>query len=97
VSADDYDPRAFIAANEWAFARTVPDAPHWYLIAERSTDPDQHCQMVEWVNRTGLPGTFQGNRYRYARMDDGFEYWVSRAPLWSESRAPILNRRRAEP
>ncbi len=78
---DDYDPRPYIAAQTWVYARTVPDNPHEYLLAERTTDPDGHALMIAWVAQTGAPGTYANTRYRYAQVDD-WVYWVSRPPRW---------------
>ena len=40
--ARDYDPRPYIAANHWVFARTMPDNPHEYVVIHNSTDPYEH-------------------------------------------------------
>jgi hypothetical protein len=94
---DDYDPRPFIASQVWTYAKTVPEALHEYLPAQRATDFAEFKKMCDWVNKTGTPGffTFDGKRRRYKYSDpiDGMIYWVSRSP-WGSSL--LLNRRRAE-
>ena len=90
--------RAYIAANQWVYARTVPEAPHEYLLAERSTDPEGHRAMIAWIARVGEPETYQGYRYRYAHLE-GHVYWTSRPPRWANRpdrpAGLIINRRRA--
>jgi hypothetical protein len=94
----DYDPRGFIQAQTWKFAKSVPQHPHWYLPAERATDFEDFKTMCAWVNRTGTPATFEGDgkghRYKYAGPIDGWLYWVSRSP-WG--RSILLNRRQVTP
>jgi hypothetical protein len=49
----DYDPRPYIAANHWVFARTMPDNPHEYLVIRKSTDPYEHLMFPEWIRAVG--------------------------------------------
>jgi hypothetical protein len=91
----DYDPRPFIRANTWTFAKSVPSHPHEYLVGTRATDPDAFAELCAWINRTGTraPFTFGGrtHTYAYATVDE-WVYWVSRGA----GRALLVNRRRAE-
>jgi hypothetical protein len=94
---DSYDPRQFIRANLWTYAKSVPEHPHEYLPAQRATDPDEFRRFCQWVNRAGEPGTFtfagRTHTYRYSQVDERL-YWVSRSP-WGSSL--LVNRRLASP
>ena len=89
----DYDPRPYLSGQTFVTAKTVPQHPHAYLLAERSTDPEGHRAMVAWLNATGEPRTF-GAIYRYREVD-GWLYWACRAARWSGP-GLVLNRRRVE-
>jgi hypothetical protein len=89
----DYDPRLYIAAQRWTYAKTVPDHPHEYLVLSSSTDVTEHFRFADWLNVTGEEDRFMGRTYRY-RTVDGHRYWSS--PLVRPVQGPndcILNRR----
>ena len=52
-----YDPRPYIAANHWVFARTMPDNPHEYVVIYNSTDPYQHLMFLEWIRSVETSST----------------------------------------
>jgi hypothetical protein len=91
----DYDPRPFIAANTWTFAKLAPEMPHWYLAPDRATDPDEFRRMVAWIYATGVKRSFTFSartyRYSYATVDE-WEYWNTRF----RGGQTLLNRRRAD-
>lgn len=81
------DARPYIASQEWTFARTMPDRPHWYVLLRRSTDWAEHLRMLLWL-RSGELEMFHGHPYRYRTVDD-FRYWAM------GPNDTIINRRRA--
>jgi hypothetical protein len=72
---DDYDPKPYIEAQEWVFARTMPETPHWYVVIRASTDWAEHLRFGDWIRQSGEVETFKGRQYRY-RVVDGWRYWV---------------------
>jgi hypothetical protein len=89
--------RAFIAKAEsrFRFARSVPEAPHWYLVRSR-LEPDLRNEF-DWfralIHELGYTGTFWDATWTYLDMPDGFKYWTSRE--WygeSEGAGGMLNR-----
>lgn len=72
---EDYDPRPYIAAHEWRFARTRPQNPHWYVLLVESADPYDHLRFLEWIRRHGDIEVHQGKQYRYQEVD-GWRYWA---------------------
>lgn len=83
---EDYDPRPYIAANEWRQARTYQDNPHQYLLWDRASDLLAQALLVKWIEVTGEGRKFRGRRYTYRELD-GWLYW---------SMGLTVNRRRVE-
>jgi hypothetical protein len=71
----DYDPRPYIAAHEWRYAKTRPANPHEYVVLVASSDPYEHLKFLEWVRRYGQVETWAGREYRYQEVD-GWRYWA---------------------
>ncbi len=89
--ARDYDPRPYIAANHWVFARTMPDNPHEYVVIHDSTDPYEHLMFLEWIRSVGDIEHYRGRDYEYVTVD-GYRYWAM-GPSGPEH--TIINRREA--
>jgi hypothetical protein len=85
---EDYDPRPFIAANTWTYAKTS-EHPHEYLLLRNSADWREHLRFLRWLRVFGeVERWLDGHRYRY-RLVDGWRYWAMFSP-----NDTILNRRR---
>lgn len=88
---EGFDARQWVADQEWRFAVTVPDHPHFYVVPARTGQPDEGFRaMARWVRRHGYDADYEGRRYRYADLD-GWTYWVSRTTI------TMVNRRHREP
>lgn len=70
--------RAYIAAAEWSFAKTMPDNPHWYAVRGRSRGQGlgaghealyRLCRDYHWDR------WWHGRTYRTVDLD-GFAYWI---------------------
>jgi hypothetical protein len=84
---ESYDPRPYIEANTWVFARTMPENPHEYVMLRASTDWREHLRFLRWLRVYGeVERWLDGRRYRY-RIVDGWRYWA----MWSPNDT-ILNR-----
>jgi hypothetical protein len=70
---ESYDPRPWIAAQEWVTART-PDNPHEYVVLRRSTDWRTQLVVLRWLWLGARERWRDGRTYRY-RTVDGFRYW----------------------
>ena len=44
---------SYLAGQEWARARTVPEYPHEYLLLSRSADPLTHLRVVRLIRELG--------------------------------------------
>lgn len=73
-----FDPRPYIEAQPWRFAKTVVGYPHEYLTYKASTDAAAHSRFIDLIRRTGeyrlwRVGGYQ-RKYRYLDID-GLVYW----------------------
>jgi hypothetical protein len=91
--AEDYDPRGFVQANRWTFAKTMPDRPHEYLLIHKSSDWREHLIFRRWLEVHGEVERWLDGRDYPGRVVDGQRYWS----LCNANDEVILNRRRAEP
>ena len=72
--------RALIAANEWVFAKTMPDSPHFYTLRKRWTAKEDFAWLVLFVRKYGVSQKY--GRYSYVYfVDDGWKYWSMGAPV----------------
>jgi hypothetical protein len=82
---------AFLAAQTWTSARSMPDWPHEWVMARRSTDVWMALRVIEFIRETG-------NRRRWHA--DWFWYWTpegSEYEYWSMNPGEtVINRRRLD-
>jgi hypothetical protein len=71
----DYDPRPFIAAQRWTYAKTMPWHPHEHLLIFRATSVIEHITFLLWIRRSEHVETYNGREYRYREVD-GMRYWA---------------------
>jgi hypothetical protein len=81
-------------ADQWKFARSVPDQPHEYLLLHRSDDPLLHLRTVRFIRHYGehrswtVPGTKTRLWCHYwTPPGSALEYWTQPRRL-----EQILNR-----
>jgi hypothetical protein len=84
----DHDPRPFISAQQWRYAKSMPWHPHEYVMLHKSTDVFDHIRFLLWLRPTGEIEMYKGDPYRYREVD-GYRYWAL-APAFT-----IINRRTA--
>ena len=97
--ADLYQPltarqaAAYVKAEFWTAARTVPEDPHEYLLLRVSKDPLTHLRLIRYIRETGERRQWPRDRawYHYWRSG-GYEYWGM--PRESDT---LINRRVIEP
>ncbi len=82
------DVEAFIAANDWTFAKTMPQSPHWYLHRDRCSSSADFVAVVEFIREHGERRTFGKRRYVYLDIGE-FTYWTMGSPI---DQTIILNR-----
>ena len=79
---------AYIAANEWTFAKTMARIPHEYNLKEKSTDPEMFERFVMFIRRNGYEGRFFRRTYIYFDVGQ-YQYWTMGDPLHTTT---LINR-----
>src|SRR5262245_28093008 len=70
------DPQAFVDAHEWVFAKTMPQAPHWYLVKGKNGVPAaDFAAFVRHIEAHGYDQQWGRSTYRYLELG-GFRYWA---------------------
>ncbi len=57
------------------FARTMPDAPHWYTLVRHWDDPALFRDTVEVIQQYGEPVYYKRGRYT-SLIANGYRYWT---------------------
>lgn len=84
--------RAWVAAGEWVFAKTMPDMPHWYTLREARQNDEAFNLAVQFVRENGRFGHWYGKPRRYYDLD-GFTYWTMGWPI---GETVLMNRAEAQ-
>src|SRR5476649_2186188 len=53
----------FVERQDWTFAKTMPQWPHWYVLRHRVGDDEMFNSFVMYVQRHGEIGTRCGGRF----------------------------------
>jgi hypothetical protein len=81
-----YDPTPYIEAQNWVYAKTMPENKHFYVVLRASTDWRAHMMFLRWIRLYGGDERFRSSWYRY--MDVGeYHYWAM------SSNDSIINRK----
>lgn len=85
------DLRAFVDAQQWTFAKTMPLWPHEYIVRDR-VDEGLFERLVVHIRSHGYEGRFYDKPITYYE-EAGFVYWTMGAPV---NETTIVNRCRSE-
>ena len=86
---------ALLAAQNWVFAKTMPDNPHEYTVRKNWKSDDDFVFVVQYIRQHGYPGKFGGKTYTYLDAGGHF-YWTMGAPINKADGSPltiIINRK----
>jgi hypothetical protein len=61
---------ALVGSLTWTYAKTMPFAPHWYIVRDRDLDTGRFEQLVRHIRGQGRPGIW-GHSPRSTVIDDG--------------------------
>lgn len=78
-----FDPHAFVASQQWTFAKTMPQNPHEYIVRGKGNDPEDFDAFVKTI-RTGEKRVWGRKIYIYWKDQDGMRYWTMGWPVWYE-------------
>ena len=79
-SADLERVKGLPLAQEWIYARTMPDDPHWYTLRKRWKRDEDFAWTVETICRYGYEGIYEGWPYTVLNIDD-MRYWTMGASV----------------
>jgi hypothetical protein len=69
---------ALLEAQEWRFARTMPDNPHWYTLRKTWKKDEDFVRVVLYIRTQGhlewWPSVEDGYPYVYLDLG-GYHYW----------------------
>ena len=93
ISVLDYDKlREMIARCEWTFAKTMPFAPHEYIVKERCPlSAEEFEYFVNMQREHGIRERWGKYNNPYLYVDD-YKYWTMGAPLEDTT---VINRAKA--
>ena len=93
ISELDYDKlREMIARCEWTFAKTMPFAPHEYIVKERCPlSAEEFEYFVNMQREHGIRERWGKYNNPYLYVDD-YKYWTMGAPL---EETTVINRAKA--
>ena len=80
--------REFVDSQDWVFAKTMADIPHYYCLKSKCPNPDDFGWFVQLLVDNSVPGTFLGKTFQYFFLDD-WKYWIMDA---SPEECDLINR-----
>ena len=78
----------FVDSQDWVFAKTMADIPHYYCLKSRCSNRDDFEWFVQLLIDNSVPGTFFGRTFQYFFLDD-WKYWIMDA---SPEECDLINR-----
>ncbi|MBQ0024719.1 MAG: hypothetical protein KBT00_03210 [Bacteroidales bacterium] len=66
---------SFINSQEWIFAKTMADIPHWYCLKQNCENLGDWDWFVRFMDEFGVIGEFCGRQYKYLYWGD-YRYWM---------------------
>ena len=72
---DDYRARDFVEQQQWRFAKTMPEIPHYYCLKGMSSDMKEFEWFVQYILDNSVPGEFYGKTFNYCFLDN-WKYWI---------------------
>ncbi|MCQ2172691.1 MAG: hypothetical protein MJZ17_08095 [Bacteroidales bacterium] len=65
----------FIEEQEWIFAKTMADIPHWYCLKSKCENAGEWLWFARFISEYGVEGEFFGKKYKYLYWGD-YRYWM---------------------
>jgi hypothetical protein len=80
-------------AQQWIYARTMPDNPHWYTLRKTWDRDEEYAWAVATIRRYGYQEIYEGRPYTVLNVDD-MKYWTMGAPI---AETILINRKELTP
>jgi hypothetical protein len=75
---------------KFAFAKTMPDIPHWYVKRTPENEKD-YLRLFATIQKFGRVEQWGGKSYRYWYPGDGYRYWAMTTAV---GQSCVINRAR---
>jgi hypothetical protein len=73
--------KKYIDSVKWQIAKTMPEIPHEYTIADWNSDKkESFYNFVKYIRKYGKDEIFYNKKYRYLVIDN-YKYWTMGEPL----------------
>lgn len=69
-----------LLANDYRFAKTMPENPHWYTLRKTWKRDEDFVEAVELIRRYGYTELYYGRPYTMFNLN-GMKYWTMGAPI----------------
>jgi hypothetical protein len=79
-SADLERVEQLLVAQQWVYAKTMPDNPHWYTLRKQWQRDEDFAWTVQTIRRYGYEEIYEGRLYILLNVD-GMKYWTMGAPV----------------
>lgn len=80
---------AFIGAQRWTFARTMPQWPHEYIVRGKGNTSEEFSAFVRFIRGAAVPRGWGRKTYHHWYGPDGYHYWTMG---WPVSETTVINR-----
>ncbi len=87
---NDDEVRKFIDDQEWVFAKTMPQIPHWYTLKRKARSEDDFAAFVQEIRLRGVVRPFGRRTFTYFDFE-GWTYWTMGEPVADTT---LINRAR---
>lgn len=74
------DVAAALLESRWIFAKTMPEAPHWYTLRKHWKAPIPFDDVVGFIREHGYRRRYGRSRFTYLNIN-GMKYWTMGAPI----------------
>jgi len=65
-----------IASLDWAFAKTMPEIPHEYIVVDDYPEKSEIIdRFINLIDKKGYTEIFRGKKYKYLNLGY-YKYWV---------------------
>lgn len=69
-----------LLTQQWIFAKTMPQNPHWYTLRKRWSRDEEFTWVVQQIRQYGYTEYYYRRPYTMLNMN-GMKYWTMGAPL----------------
>lgn len=75
ITATEERARTFVEAQQWKFAKTMADIPHFYCLKKNAPDQGEFEWFVRHLVAHSVSGAFYGKTYQYFFLGE-WKYWI---------------------